>query len=268
MTSDVHAPTDLYGYEVLDSQNHKVGSIDGVWVDDATDRLEFIALKTGRLFGKNHVLPVEAAEVDATNRTVRVPYSEDQIKGAPSYATSDELSPDDESQIYDYFGMQRSTQTSPTGYADGSNASRAGTPGTPDPMANDVDVQSLRLAEEELQVGTRQVEAGRVRLRKVVRTEHQEVPVELRREEIEIERVPAGEASQIPQGAFQEQEIEIPLMEEQPVVAKQARVTGEVRVGKDVKTETETVRGETRSEDVDIDRDGVAEYTDGPQPTD
>src|SRR5439155_27348984 len=84
---------------------------------------------------------------------------------------------------------------------------------------------SVPLSEEELKVGKRAVEAGRVRLRKVVHTEHVAQPVQLRREEVTVERLPAG-GTQVPPDAFQEKEVAVPLMREEPVVAKEPHVTG------------------------------------------
>ena len=261
----------LFGDDVIDNGGNKVGTVDGVWVDDATDQLAFIAVKTGWLFGKNHLMPVEQGQIQ--NTTIQVPYSADQIKNGPSFATDAELSADDEQQIYSYYGVQRSTQTSPTGYASGNQSQTAATGSawndqtqqTTDPTSqvgqgdlptppDEVDVTT---AQEELAVGKRVVQAGGVRLRKVVRTETQEVPVELRREDIEIERIPADQlqGGQVPDDAFQEGTIDVPVMEEQPVVSKQTVATGGVRLSKTVETQTQTVSDQVRSTDVEIDGD-------------
>jgi len=268
----------LFGYEVRDSTGNKIGSVDNVWVDDATSDLEFIGVKTGWLMGKTHVIPTADAQVDSGSNTITVPYSESQVKDAPSYGADDELSPDAENEIYSYYGIDRSTAPSPTGLPEG-GTSGYGTTDTTDTTVGtgvgtgvdtgvtgrtdaadytgDLDEERrVQLSEEQLQVGKREVEAGRVRLRKVVNTEQVEQPVELRREEVDIERVPAS--GQAPADtAFQEETIDVPVMREEPVVAKEAQVTGEVRVGKDVQTETQTVGGEVRSEDVVVDRDDV-----------
>lgn len=257
------APDQLFGYEVRDSSGNKIGTVDNVWVDDATNDLEFIGVKTGWLMGKTHVIPTAVARIDGGNRVVTVPYPESQVKDAPSHGTDDELSPDAENQVYSYYGINRSTAPSPTGLPEGhtgtagytetdapSDTASAGYTGD---TGNYTDERRVQLAEEQLQVGKRQVEAGRVQLRKVVRTEQVEQPVELRREEVDIERLPAS--GQTPAGtAFQEENIEVPVMREEPVVAKEARVTGEVRVGKNVETETQTVGDTVRREDVEIDR--------------
>ena|SRR5947209_478240 len=119
------------------------------------------------------------------------------------------------------------------------------------------------LSQEELAIGKRQVEAGQVRLRKTVRTESQQVPVELRHEDIEVERV-APDQAQVPDNAFQQQEIDVPLMREEPVVSREARVTGQVQVNKNIGREQRTVSDSVRSEDVEIDQTGVDEYVHTP----
>ena len=87
------------------------------------------------------------------------------------------------------------------------------------------------------------------------------VPVELRREEVHVERVPAS-GTEVPADAFQERDIEVTTMREEPVVSKEAHVTGAVHIGKTAETERRTVGGEVRREDVEVD-EGVE--TDGPR---
>lgn len=253
-------PTDqLFGYDVIDGSGKKLGSIDGVWIDDATDRPEFVAVKTGMLFGKNHLLPIDQAQIDQKGQTLQVPYAADQISGGPSFGTNDELSPENEQEIYSYYGLQRETATSPTGEAAGAGAAmmsnRGSTAGGGDVLAPPAQVE-LDTAAEELAVGKRQVEAGRLRLRKVVQTEHEEVPVELRREQVSIERVDTNNVD-VPDSAFQEQEIDVPVMREEPVVGKTTRVTGGVRLNKEIETEARTVGGDVRREDVEIEGDDL-----------
>jgi uncharacterized protein (TIGR02271 family) len=249
------APDQFFGYDVIDSAGNKIGSIDNVWVDDATNELEFVGVKTGWLMGKTHVIPTADAQI-STN-TITVPYSEDQIKNAPAFGGNDELSPDDETQIYSYYGLGRSTAPSPTGLPTGETSGTtpgfgAGTSTRGETLDTEGEID-VPVSEEELQVGKREVQAGTVRLRKVVRTEHEEVPVELKREDVVIERIPASEASDVPDTAFQERDIEVPLSREEAVVGKEAHVTGQVRVQKNVDTETQTVGGDIRREEVDVD---------------
>jgi hypothetical protein len=59
----------------------------------------------------------------------------------------------------------------------------------------------------------------------------EEVPVELRREDVQIERVPAS-GNLDTDTAFQEEEIDVPVMREEAVVGKEARATEKVRLNK------------------------------------
>ncbi len=255
MNTRTQSPEQLFGCEVTDSNGNKIGKVDSVWVDDATNALEFIGVKIGMLMGKTHVIPVTQGQTDGG--AISVPYAESQIKDAPSFSGDDELSPADEDGIYSYYGVDRSTGQSPSGLPSGEQTgTTTGDYQTTDTTTRDYDTsgtgeRGMKLSEEQLQVGKRQVESGRVRLRKVVRTEHQEVPVELRRENVQVERTSATGAN-VPDDAFQEQEINVPVMREEAVVDKQARVTGEVRLNKTTETETQTVDGEVRSEDVEV----------------
>ncbi|HEX6564991.1 MAG TPA: YsnF/AvaK domain-containing protein [Chthoniobacterales bacterium] len=109
------------------------------------------------------------------------------------------------------------------------------------------------LSEEEIKVGKRTVGAGEVSLQKKVSTEPINVPVELKREDVVIERVPSHEAKSAGKEPFQEERVEVPLSREEPVVEKETRVTGGVRVRKTEGTERETIQETIRREDVDID---------------
>jgi uncharacterized protein (TIGR02271 family) len=111
------------------------------------------------------------------------------------------------------------------------------------------------LSEEEVKVGKRTVGAGEVKLHKTVTTEQVNVPVELKREDIVVERVPAHEV-EAGKGAFQEEVIKVPLSREEPVVEKEVHVTGGVRVRKTEGTDKETIQETVRREDVDVDESG------------
>lgn len=267
MADTTQAMDRLLDYDVVDTEGNKVGSIENIWVDGATEQLEFVAVKTGRLLGKTHIVPVADARIDEANRQVRVPYREGQIKDAPHIDHDAELSDEDEQRVYDHYGVERSTAPSPTGLAGdaGTTGERRQAARTTDrdrgaggadarPDMTGQDRQNIPLAEEQLRVGKREEEAGRARLRKVVRTEHVSQPVELRREEVRVERVPVS-GQDAPPDAFQEQEIEVPVSREEPTVEKEARVTEQARVEKTAQTERRTVEGDVRREDVELDRE-------------
>src|SRR5689334_12757801 len=77
----------------------------------------------------------------------------------------------------------------------------------------------IPLYKENVTVGTRQVDAGTVTVKKIVKTETVNQPVELRHEEIVIERAPASSetASASSGSAFTGQETVVHLMKEEPL---------------------------------------------------
>ena len=249
MDRTTEAMNRLFDCEVVDAQGNRIGPVENIWLDPATEQPEFVAVRTGALRGRTHLVPVAGAEIDDAKHQLRVPFSQDQIKNAPHFADDANLSEEDEQGVYRHYGLRRSEAPSPTGLAGG------GTTAPQQTAQTGQDRQSLTLSEEQLRVGTRPVEAGRARLRKVVRTERVQEPVELRRERVTVERVPAS-GQEVPPDAFREQQIEVPLTREEPVVEKEAHVTGQVRVGKTTETEQRTVGGEVRREDVEVDREG------------
>src|SRR6201987_3247282 len=85
------------------------------------------------------------------------------------------------------------------------------------------------LSEEEVNVGKRTVSAGDIKIHKKITTEQVNVPVELKREDAVIERVPAHEMQEGGKEPFQEENVEVPLSREEAVVEKKTHRTGGVR---------------------------------------
>jgi uncharacterized protein (TIGR02271 family) len=100
------------------------------------------------------------------------------------------------------------------------------------------------------------VGAGEVKLHKTVTTEQVNVPVELKHEDIVVERVAAHDVGSTGTEPFKEEQIKVPLSREEPVVEKETRVTGGVRVRKTQGVKQETIQENVRSEDVDVDESG------------
>ena len=107
--------------------------------------------------------------------------------------------------------------------------------------------------EEELQVGKRPVETGSVRLRKWVETEPVDVDVELRQETARVTRERIDQP--VADHDFEEEEVEVPLRGEEAMVQKQAVAKERVSVGKNVRTDTKTVRDKVRKERVEVEGD-------------
>jgi uncharacterized protein (TIGR02271 family) len=111
------------------------------------------------------------------------------------------------------------------------------------------------IVEEQLNVGKRQVELGEVELQKKVTQEQVNIPVELRREEVHVQEVDIPDRPiQAGEAAFQEGTIRVPVRGEEAQVNKQAVVTGEVVVNKNVVTEQQQVADTVRKERVTVDK--------------
>lgn len=103
MNTTAQSADQLVGYDVLDSQGNKIGTVDSVWLNGSTNDPEFIGVKTTWLVGKTHVVPLRDAQMDDGSRAVRLPYDQDLVKGAPSYDPNAVLRQDQQGEIYSYY---------------------------------------------------------------------------------------------------------------------------------------------------------------------
>ena len=115
-------------------------------------------------------------------------------------------------------------------------------------------------SEEELRVGTSQRERGRVRLRKYVTTEQVQQTLPVRREKARVEREPITDANidaATSGPEISEDEHEVILREEEPVVEKRVVPRERVRLDKDTVTDEERVAEQVRKEQIEVqDEDG------------
>ena len=117
---------------------------------------------------------------------------------------------------------------------------------------------NIPVVEEELQVGTRQVRRGGVRLYTHVTEQPVEETVRLREEHVTVERHPVDRpATNADLTAFKEGTIELTETAEEAVVSKQARVVEEVVVNKEATERTETVQETVRRTEVEVEPIGA-----------
>jgi uncharacterized protein (TIGR02271 family) len=174
----------------------------------------------------------------------QVPYSSDKVKATPD-VDSDEISQETEARLYSHYGLDYSEQRSDTGLPEGAPRQQSG-------PVNAVEGDVVR-AEEELQVGKRETEAGRARLRKWVETEPVQVDVDLRRETARVTREPVDQP--VSDAELGDEDIEVPLRQEEVIVQKETVAKERIGLEKDVTTERETVADEVRKERVDVEGD-------------
>jgi len=121
--------------------------------------------------------------------------------------------------------------------------------------------EAIPIVEENLRVGKREVRRGRVKVRSYVIETPVTEQVNLRKETVEVERRPVNRALNAGEDPFRERTIEAEAVSEEAVIAKEARVTGEVVVKKGVEQRTETVSDTVRSTEVEVDNDEAEETT-------
>ena len=113
--------------------------------------------------------------------------------------------------------------------------------------------QRVQLRDEELRADTQQVAAGEVHIHKDIITENKSIDVPVTREEVVIERHPVNAAYAGTADFNQaDQEIRIPVMEEQVTLAKNTVVREEVEVGKRAVTETQHLTGTVQHEELRV----------------
>lgn len=253
---------------VLSEDGNKIGSVGQVYADDTDGQPTWVTVKTG-LFGTSEsFVPLQGARIEGDD--IVVPYTKDQVKDAPRVETDGHLEPSEEDRLFDHYGLaghQGYTEAgtrADAGYADAGNAAysdtrtgtadAAGTVGrdTSGPTTDD----AMTRSEERLNVGTERQAAGRARLRKYVTTENVTTTVPVQREEVRIEREPITDANR---GAalsgpdLSEEEHEVTLHEERPVVEKETVPVERVRLDKETVTDEVTVDEEVRKERIDTD---------------
>lgn len=112
----------------------------------------------------------------------------------------------------------------------------------------------LRLAEEQLDIGKRQVETGRARIRRFVVEEPVESQVTLHEEHASMLRRPISDGRTIKDVDWADKTIEITETSEQPVISKSAHVAEEVVVRREGSDHVETVRDKIRRQKVELER--------------
>jgi uncharacterized protein (TIGR02271 family) len=120
------------------------------------------------------------------------------------------------------------------------------------------EVAAIPLVEERLEVGKRQVESGRIRVRVAVDAREETVPAELRRDQVEIHRVARNVAvSELPSVRLEGETTIIPVVEEQLVVEKRLVLVEEIHVLRRTDTTVENIAVALRSERAEIERAGA-----------
>jgi uncharacterized protein (TIGR02271 family) len=242
---------DYRGRTVVDREGEKIGKIDELYYDEQGARPEWALVNTGLFGTKKTFVPIASAS--PIGEDLKVAVSKEQVKDAPRIDADEELSEHDERQLFEHYQLPYTTNGSTTAAAGGApSLAQSQREGTGAAHSDD----AMTRSEEELVVGTAERERGRVRLRKYVVTENVQTTVPVRHEEVRVEREPITDANrdQALSGAeISEQEHEVILHEEEPVVEKRTVPKERVRLGTDTHVDERQVAEEIRKEQIELD---------------
>ena len=275
------------GYTVVDQGGSKVGKVDDLFLDE-NDQPEYFGVKMGFLGTSSTLIPADVTTINNEQGFIEVSQTKDTIKDGPAFDDDREITPEYEKEVRSYYGLGAVDTTEDRGtYGDydGGEHSGAGTTdsesagtvgsgmsmgdtetgefreherdqeGISQPGSDLEDEDELRVqrSEEELRAGTREREAGAMKVRKRVHTDRERIEVPTKHEEVSVERVPvSGEATEAQIG---EDEVSVPVTEEEVVVDKRAVAKEEVRLRKDTVEDTEVVEEDVRKEEVEVEDD-------------
>jgi uncharacterized protein (TIGR02271 family) len=274
---------DPRGWDVMTPDGTRVGEVDDLIVDTAEMRTRYLVVSLDDdAFDldddRDVLIPVGVARVDDGDDHVILgeEMTRERLLALPEY-DHDELSREHESSLLSNFADYPATSQN-AGDAQGADfynaphfddrrffGSNRGRRETEEQLRDtrqenlrserDENEKRITLAEEELDVSKRRVQAGEVAVRKHVETEHVSQPVTTRREEVTIQRrrVDSRNASATDIG---EDEIVIPVVEEEVVVEKRPVVKEEIVVTKQAVEDTRNVEADLRRERADIDKKG------------
>ena len=261
---------DVVGATAYDGSGDKIGKVGNVYYDDETDQPKWMTVHTGLFGGNETFVPFQGAEIASGGR-VDLAYDKALVKDAPNVDEDGHLSPEEEQRLYRHYSLGNGTDTVHTGVdhefderRTGRRDDREGVFDGHDQAAVGRDTSgpttdgAMTRSEEELRVGTQTRETGRARLRKRVVTETEQASVPVSHEEVTLEREPITDANRgdaYDGPAISEEEHEVTLNAERPVVGTEAVAVERVKLGKETVQEQETVSGEVRKEVVEMDDD-------------
>jgi len=266
---------DLIGSQLVDSNGDKIGKVGQIFLDDQTGQPEWATVNTG-FFGSNETF-VPLAEADASGQEIRVPYDKAKVKDAPNVdVDGGHLDQSEEAQLYRYYGLDYSENRSDSGLPEGGTGTQTdagmgtdtGTPAYAGTDGHDTSGRNtddaMTRSEEQVRAGTETVSAGKARLRKWVETEDVNVSVPVKKEKARLETEPitdANKGSALDGPDISEEEHEVTLTEERPVVAKEAVPVERVKLTKDTEQSEEQISEQVRKERIEA--DGDVDLTEG-----
>ncbi len=222
-------------YTVYDMHYEKIGEVDDIFLDE-DDRPEYIGVKMGFLGLRKTLVPWEMVRVNEKRQLMEISESKERVKDAPTF-DDDEITPELEQQVYEYFGLQRAD--SPERGAYGAYYRNEDSPSSPFFAETG---SASRPGDAD-----RGREGGRPTFRKRARTER-------RPEETGTQRTPEEGHGEPSSGAGSDEgTVVMPRMEEEVVIRKRLVIKEKIRIRKHVVEDEEIIEVPVRKEEVRID---------------
>ena len=101
------AITDLYDYSVLSREGEakNIGTVKKMWLSDIVGDEGFISVSTGWLFGRLYLIPTDSLKVDELLHIIRVPYTEEKVKGGPILLGERDMTNEEAIAVKHYYGL-------------------------------------------------------------------------------------------------------------------------------------------------------------------
>lgn len=240
----------MFDAKVIDVDGEKIGTVKQVYLDQDGGQPLFASVATG-LFGTSEsFVPLRDANFDGDS--LRVAYDKATVKDAPRIEADAVLTDDEHDRLWDYYsggpqGDQNHGRVDDTQTSGGARQER------------ESGADAMTRSEERLNVSKENVATDRVRLRKHVVTEQQNITVPVQHEEVRVEREPITDANineALSGPNLTEDEHDVTLHEERVVVDKETVPVEQVRLEKEAVTERQDVSEEVAHEEIEVDRDG------------
>jgi uncharacterized protein (TIGR02271 family) len=245
----------MEGQTAVDVNGAKLGKIGQIYVDDQSGQPLWVTVTTGMFGTKQSFAPLYGSRSDGGDLQLAV--TKDMVTDAPGIEADGHIEDSENEALYTYYSgyLGGTAQDEGQGYAGDTREDPAGRDGIQgqDTSGPTTDGAMTR-SEERLHVGTEQAEAGRARLRKYVVTENVTQTVPVSHEEVRLEREPITDANRgaaMSGSDISEEEHEVTLRAERPVVSKDTVPVERVRLGTETVTEDHEVSETLRKEQID-----------------
>jgi hypothetical protein len=176
---DFHA---LLGGTAYAADGDRLGTISGVYLDDATGRPSWMTVESGGLFRTTRSF-VPLADAEIVDGGVRAGVDADVVRRAPHVDDDKVLTQADEQELLRHYGLARPQSAGPRHAATGPDPNE---PGQEPGREPDSDRPGMIRSEEQVRVGTTTVPSSRAVLRTTRVVEERTFSVPLGRDQVQV----------------------------------------------------------------------------------